>query len=70
MHRNQLWSLISLLVALAFIIEGVVKAPGIAFGITAIVAGFAYATVTSLTRGQTGGRDRRSRRDRGRRRDR
>ncbi|MGI8903850.1 MAG: hypothetical protein ACR2IP_09400 [Solirubrobacteraceae bacterium] len=51
-------------IGLAFIVEGIVKAPGVAFAITAVVAGFAYASVTALTRGQAGGRDRRRRRDR------
>ncbi|MEA2301138.1 MAG: hypothetical protein QOD61_953 [Solirubrobacteraceae bacterium] len=66
MTRHRLWPVISILVGMAFAIEAVAGAGGLAFAITGIAAGAMYAIAGSLTRGGGGGRGR----DRARNRDR
>lgn len=48
--RRRLWGVIGSMTGLAFVIEALVHAPGVAYAITAVACGAAYSIVASLTR--------------------
>jgi len=49
-RRRRLWRVIGSLTGLAFVIEALVHAPGVAYAITAVACGAGYSIAASLTR--------------------
>ncbi len=49
-RRRRLWPVIGSLTGVAFVIEALLHAPGVAYAITAVACGAAYTIVAALTR--------------------